>query len=41
MKYRINKPSKKVENTTQETSKNRNVGSKKHKKDTNKNGILL
>jgi len=43
MKYKINKPSKFFENITQETNKNRNVGSKKHKKDTIKmeNGILL
>jgi hypothetical protein len=41
MKYKINKPSKKVENTTQEINKNRNVRSKKLLKNTNKNGILL
>jgi hypothetical protein len=32
MKYKINKPSKKVENTAQETNKNRNMRSRKHKK---------
>jgi hypothetical protein len=32
MKYKFNKPSKKVESITEETNKNRNVRSKKHLK---------